>query len=87
MFGGMGGLTAGLVTYPNDTIRRLLQVQGSRGTQTRYTGYWDCVRQTYRHEGLGRFYRGMTVNLLRMAPNTAVQFGTYELLKQWSGTN
>jgi hypothetical protein len=84
MFGGLGGVMAGLLTYPNDTVRRMMQLQGSRGTQTQYTGYWDCVRQIYQAEGLPRFYRGMTINIVRMAPNAAVQFGSYELLKQWS---
>ena len=84
LFGGIGGVMAGLITYPNDTVRRLLQVQGSRGTAVRYAGYWDCVRQTYRAEGLARFYRGCGINIVRMAPNTAVQFGSYELLKQWT---
>lgn len=84
LFGGMGGLMAGLITYPNDTVRRLLQLQGSRGTSAQYSGYWDCVVQTYRNHGIGRFYRGIGINLIRMAPNTAVQFGTYELLKQWT---
>jgi len=39
-FGGMGGVMAGLLTYPNDTVRRMLQIQGSRGTNTQFTGYW-----------------------------------------------
>ncbi len=74
IIGGLGGVVAGLITYPNDTVRRLLQLQGSRGTDTQYTGYWDCVRKTYHAEVLGRFYRGTTINIIRMAPNTAVQF-------------
>lgn len=84
LFGGMGGIMAGLLTYPNDTVRRLLQLQGSRSSTAVYTGYWDCVRQTYRTGGIQRFYRGIVVNIIRMAPNTAVQFGSYELLKQWT---
>ena len=44
----------------------------------------DCVRKTYAEHGIGRFYRGLGLNIVRMAPNTAVQFGSYELLKQWS---
>lgn len=84
MFGAAGGVTAGLVTYPNDTVRRLLQLQGSRGTQHTYAGYWDCVRTTYKEHGVARFYRGLTINIIRMAPNTAVQFGSYEVLKDWS---
>lgn len=84
LFGGLGGVMAGLLTYPNDTIRRLLQLQGSRGTQAEYSGYWDCVKKTYQAEGIGRFYRGVVINVIRMAPNSAVQFGSYELLKQIS---
>lgn len=84
LFGGIGGVSAGLITYPNDTVRRLLQLQGSRGTTTEYKGYWDCVVKTYRAEGIRRFYRGCAINIVRMAPNTAVQFGSYELLKDWT---
>jgi Mitochondrial carrier protein len=80
--GGVGGMMAGLITYPNDTVRRLLQLQGSRATDVVYSGYWDCVRQTYQREGITRFFRGFGINIVRMAPNTAVQFGSYELLKQ-----
>lgn len=39
-FGGMGGVMAGLLTYPNDTVRRMLQIQGSRGTNTQFDGFW-----------------------------------------------
>lgn len=84
LFGGLGGVMAGIITYPNDTVRRLLQMQGSRGTSTQFAGYWDCVFQTYQREGLARFYYGVTINIIRMAPNAAVQFGSYEMLKQWS---
>ena len=40
LFGGAGGATAGVMTYPNDTVRRLLQLQGSKGTTEQYKGYW-----------------------------------------------
>jgi len=83
-FGGMGGVMAGIITYPNDTVRRMLQLQGSRGTETVYNGYWDCVRQIYAKYGIKRFYNGAFINIIRMAPNTAVQFGSYELLKRAS---
>lgn len=82
IFGGAGGVMAGILTYPNDTVRRLLQLQGSRGTNTQYEGYFDCVRKTYREHGIKRFYAGVTINIIRMAPNAAVQFGSYELLKK-----
>eukprot|EP00527_Entomoneis_sp_CCMP2396_P007342 CAMPEP_0198150298 /NCGR_PEP_ID=MMETSP1443-20131203/50267_1 /TAXON_ID=186043 /ORGANISM="Entomoneis sp., Strain CCMP2396" /LENGTH=342 /DNA_ID=CAMNT_0043815567 /DNA_START=35 /DNA_END=1060 /DNA_ORIENTATION=+ len=78
MFGGTGGVMAGLITYPNDTIRRLLQLQGSRGTTHEYKGYFDCLFSTIKTQGIRRLYAGLTINLIRMAPNTAVQFGSYE---------
>ena len=84
LMGGIGGVMAGLITYPNDTVRRLLQLQGSRGTETQFTGYWDCVRKTVREHGVVRLYRGLTINTLRMLPNVAIQFGSYELLKRWT---
>lgn len=82
MFGGAGGVMAGLITYPNDTVRRMLQLQGSRGTVDVYNGYWDCAKKVYKKYGITRFYYGVTANLIRMAPNTAIQFGSYELLKR-----
>lgn len=84
VFGGAGGISAGLLTYPNDTIRRLLQLQGSKGTTEHFDGYFDCMRKTYAKHGIERFYRGAFINIVRMAPNTAIQFGSYELLKQMS---
>jgi hypothetical protein len=39
-FGGVGGMMASILTYPNDTVRRLLQLQGSRGTTEQFSGYW-----------------------------------------------
>ncbi|GMH51532.1 hypothetical protein TrRE_jg6302 [Triparma retinervis] len=81
MFGATGGVAAGCLTYPNDTVRRMLQLQGTPGYRN-YGGYFECARTVLREEGIWRFYRGMGVNLVRMAPNTAVQFGAYELLKE-----
>lgn len=78
LFGAAGGVSAGCITYPNDTIRRLLQLQGTPGAEV-FNGYFDCMRKTYARHGVGRFYAGMGINLVRMAPNTAVQFGAYEV--------
>jgi len=83
-YGGAGGVMAGIITYPNDTVRRMLQLQGSRGTTAVYTGYWDCVKKIYARHGIQRFYYGITINIIRMAPNAAFQFGSYELLKNLS---
>jgi hypothetical protein len=87
VFGGIGGITAGIITYPNDTIRRMMQLQGSRGTTVQYRGYFHCLTSIVQQHGISRLYRGWTINMIRMAPNTAVIFGSYEFLKhitaQW----
>jgi len=33
----------------------------------------DCIRKTYGKYGIERFYRGAGLNIVRMAPNTAIQ--------------
>lgn len=79
--GALAGATAGCVLYPNDTVRRLLQIQGTRGAEKVYSSALDCWRKTYASGGIRRFYRGIVPYLIRMAPNSAIQFGTYEYLK------
>ena len=44
IFGAAGGVSAGCITYPNDTIRRLLQLQGTPGAEN-FNGYFDCARK------------------------------------------
>lgn len=85
LFGGLGGVLAGLITYPNDTIRRLLQLQGSRSESgIQYRGYFHCLTHTVQTQGISRLYSGLGINLIRMAPNTALQFYAYAKLKEWS---
>mmetsp|Transcript_14075 Transcript_14075/g.16475 ORF Transcript_14075/g.16475 Transcript_14075/m.16475 type:complete len:325 (+) Transcript_14075:94-1068(+) len=83
--GALAGATAGFAVYPNDTVRRLLQMDASdsrAGKGRKYSSAIDCWVKTYRHGGIERFYRGLLPYILRMAPNSAVQFGMYETLKQ-----
>ncbi|KAJ8613490.1 hypothetical protein CTAYLR_002159 [Chrysophaeum taylorii] len=77
--GAVAGFVAGLVTFPNDTVRRILQQRDQP-----YRGYFDCVRQIYRNHGIRRFYFGLWPNLIKAVPSAAVQFGVYELLITWS---
>ena len=79
--GALGGIMAGMVMFPNDTVRKLLQYDGAGGTKKKYKHTLDCWRVTYREEGVRRFYRGVAPYLIRMAPSSAIQFGTFEFLK------
>mmetsp|Transcript_5194 Transcript_5194/g.9892 ORF Transcript_5194/g.9892 Transcript_5194/m.9892 type:complete len:83 (+) Transcript_5194:2-250(+) len=77
----MAGSTAGFIMYPNDTVRRLLQMQ-EKGANMQYRSAADCYVQVYKTQGIRRFYRGVGPYLLRMVPNAAIQFGCYESFKQ-----
>ena len=80
--GSFAGVIAGTALYPNDTIRRIMQVSEN----DRYKGLRGvarCYRETYSQGGLLRLFRGLTPYLVRMAPNTAIQFTVYEKLKAY----
>jgi solute carrier family 25 phosphate transporter 23/24/25/41 len=82
--GAIAGSVGQTISYPLDTMRRRLQVQGALG-QVVYTGLWDCTKKIFRQEGMGGFYRGVWLNALRAAPSQAVQFAAYGVLKQMMG--
>eukprot|EP00041_Stephanoeca_diplocostata_P012348 m.207169 g.207169 ORF g.207169 m.207169 type:complete len:356 (+) comp18920_c0_seq2:285-1352(+) len=83
--GALAGGTASASLFPNDTIRRILQVQGELehmgSSKQPYRGMLETYRETYRAHGIRRFYRGLGPNLLRVVPNAAIQFGVYEYAK------
>ena len=80
-FGAVGGLAAGVATFPNDTIRRVLQQPDNP-----YAGYVDCARRLLAAHGVARFYRGLGANLVRAAPSAAIQFATFEWLASALGS-
>jgi solute carrier family 25 protein 16 len=85
--GACSGIVAGGFMYPNDTIRRRMQVAGAMGGGVEdrlFTGPLDCARDTYKRGGIRRFYRGVTPYLVRMVPNAAIQFWVYETCKEWA---
>ncbi|EFI27223.1 mitochondrial NAD+ transporter [Coprinopsis cinerea okayama7 len=83
-------MTASIATYPHEVIRTRLQTQkrpiaddmSSDGMIKRYTrgGVIYTVKKVVRKEGWRALYKGLSVNLLRTVPNSAVTMLTYELL-------
>ena len=73
VYGGCGGLVAGVATFPNDTIRRCLQQP-----QAEYRGYVDCAVSLVKAGGVPRLYRGLAPSLLRAAPSAAIQFAAFD---------
>ena len=83
LIGAIAGLCATSALYPNDTVRRRLQVQQKQhaGTEYYHSGL-DAYKRLYQTGGLRIFYRGVTANLARAGPSAALQFGSFEFIKK-----
>nr|GAT57672.1 predicted protein [Mycena chlorophos] len=83
--GALAGGISQCLTYPFDVLRRKLQVSGMRssGLNIQYTGAIDAMRGILKTEGFTGLYRGLWVNVLKVAPSVATSFFTYELVKEY----
>ena len=52
-----------------------------------YTGIVDAYRQTVWNEGYRGLYKGLTPNLLKVAPALSITWVSYENMKWWLGLN
>jgi solute carrier family 25 carnitine/acylcarnitine transporter 20/29 len=77
--GTAGGLTGVLSGHPADTIRVRLQTADG----TKYKGFFDCAKQTFRHESITGLYKGLIPPLVGETMNNCVLFGVYGVLKPW----
>jgi len=57
-------VTAGIMSYPLDTVRRRLMMQSGR-KEVMYTGTIDCFRVILRDEGAKAFFKGSASNVIR----------------------
>ncbi|XP_069420875.1 solute carrier family 25 member 45 isoform X3 [Ovis canadensis] len=80
--GGFAGITSWVAATPLDVIKSRMQMAGLK--QRAYGGLLDCMVSSARQEGLGVFFRGLTINSARAFPVNAVTFLSYEhLLLSW----
>eukprot|EP01127_Copromyxa_protea_P014981 TRINITY_DN4249_c0_g2_i1.p1 TRINITY_DN4249_c0_g2~~TRINITY_DN4249_c0_g2_i1.p1 ORF type:complete len:304 (+),score=32.09 TRINITY_DN4249_c0_g2_i1:30-941(+) len=85
--GAGGAVFASFFTFPFDVVRRRLQLQGSlhRPGPKMYDGAWHCATTIWKTEGIRGLYRGYSLQVLRSAPATALQFVTYDFFKKKLG--
>lgn len=58
--------SAGIVSYPLDTVRRRLMMKSGRKDKVLYTGTIDCFQKIYANEGgIGPFFKGALSNVFR----------------------
>ncbi|XP_050438104.1 mitochondrial uncoupling protein Bmcp-like [Adelges cooleyi] len=86
IYGGLASCIAELSTFPIDTTKTRLQVQGQffNGTvsKIKYSGMVDAFIQIYKQEGFLSLYSGISPALLRQSTYGTIKFGTYYTLKQ-----
>lgn len=66
-------VTAGLMSYPIDTIRRRMMM--TSGEAVKYNGSMDAAQQILRNEGVKSFFKGAGANILRGAAGAGVLAG------------
>lgn len=73
--GGVAGATSRTATAPLDRLKVVLQVQTTRAR------IMPAVREILREGGFLGFFRGNGLNVMKVAPESAIRFYIYELLK------
>jgi len=72
-------VTAGLCSYPIDTVRRRMMM--TSGEAVNYSGSIDCTVQVLKNEGILSFYKGAGANILRGMAGAGVLAG-FDKFKQ-----
>jgi len=72
-------VTAGLCSYPIDTVRRRMMM--TSGEAVKYSGSVDCTVQVMKNEGILSFYKGAGANILRGMAGAGVLAG-FDKFKQ-----
>ncbi|XP_048870733.1 calcium-binding mitochondrial carrier protein SCaMC-3 isoform X2 [Brienomyrus brachyistius] len=78
MAGAMAGSVSRTGTAPLDRLKVFLQVHGSGAGRA---SVWSGLREMVREGGLTALWRGNGINVLKIAPETAIKFLAYEQIK------
>ncbi|EGR46088.1 uncharacterized protein TRIREDRAFT_80775 [Trichoderma reesei QM6a] len=87
IIGATSGAFGASVVYPLNVVRTRLQTQGTAMHPQTYTGIWDVTRKTIQHEGVRGLYKGLTPNLLKVAPALSITWVVYENAKRLLALN
>ncbi|XP_076666703.1 uncoupling protein Bmcp mitochondrial [Andrena cerasifolii] len=86
LYGGLASIVAELGTFPLDTTKTRLQIQGQKldkkYAHLKYSGMTDALVQISKQEGFKALYSGISSAILRQATYGTIKFGTYYSLKE-----
>lgn len=86
--GAIGALSGGFsasVVYPLNVLRTRLQAQGTILHPSTYSGIGDVAVKTIQIDGVRGLYRGLTPNLMKVAPAVSISYVAYENSKNMLG--
>ncbi|KAL9619056.1 MAG: hypothetical protein Q9160_006311 [Pyrenula sp. 1 TL-2023] len=83
--GAFSGAVSATIVYPTNLIRTRLQAQGTVNHPSTYTGIWDVTVKTVAEEGFRGLFKGVTPNLLKVAPAMSISYVVYENSKRILG--
>jgi len=75
-------VSAGLASYPIDTIRRRMMM--TSGSAVKYNGSMDAAMQILRNEGVSSFFKGAGANILRGMAGAGTLAGFDEFKKMYT---
>ncbi|RMZ85627.1 hypothetical protein DV737_g568, partial [Chaetothyriales sp. CBS 132003] len=83
--GASSGAISATAVYPINLLRTRLQAQGTVLHPPTYTGIVDVTRKTIQQEGFRGLFKGVTPNLLKVAPAVGISYVVYENSKALLG--
>ncbi|KAH8400978.1 hypothetical protein KR009_002282 [Drosophila setifemur] len=86
--GALAGVVAKMLVYPADLLKKRIQLKSFKHDRQSFGRNPDCptvigcISTTYRQEGMGGFYKGMTPTLVKAGLTSALFFTIYDLFNR-----
>lgn len=80
--GGIAGSATWALVYPIDVVKSVIQTAPLNATKEQLDATHVTLK-ILRERGIGTFYRGLGVTVLRAFPVNAATFYFYELCQRW----
>jgi solute carrier family 25 phosphate transporter 23/24/25/41 len=81
--GAISGAVAQTCTYPLDVLRRRFQINTMSGMGYQYKSISDALSRIFAQEGFRGLYKGITPNLLKVAPSMASSWLSFEMTRDF----
>jgi solute carrier family 25 (mitochondrial aspartate/glutamate transporter), member 12/13 len=81
--GSIAGAIGAFAVYPIDLVKTRMQNQRSKAFvgEVMYRNSFDCFKKVIRHEGFLGLYKGLSVQLIGVAPEKAIKLTVNDLVR------